>query len=164
MEQQVPPVFPLVSVGKQKMGGAALCLGATDGGLHVKHPHPPFPPPQHPSVAPSPLLHRNGCHTLLASWQLPSTAAAPAGVMLPRLGGCSWCVCAHACVCGGGGDLRAELCVCVRARAQERERWSTWAFCFFKMISGFYFDAFSCSFVFSGKKLTVFECLLFYSI
>lgn len=32
------------------------------------------------------------------------------------------------------------------------------------LINGFYFNAFSCSFVFSSKKLTVFECLLFYYI
>lgn len=39
-------------------------------------------------------------------------------------------------------------------------------FCFFLnvLINGFYFNAFSCSFVFSSKKLTVFECLLFYYI
>lgn len=107
----------------------------------------PHPWPLPPTRGPEPSSPREPVRHFLLPGSCSTAAVAP-----PRLGGCCWCVCARVCV----RRLRAEVCVCV----SEMEHLGF----FFLMISGFYFNAFSCSFVFSSNKLTVFECLLFYSI
>lgn len=91
------------SVGRQKMGGAELCL---DGGLRVN------PPPPQPSIHPWLPAH-SSTGSVVRHFLLPAAAihsgcsggcnAAKVGRMLLV------CVCARACVC----VWRAELCVCV---------------------------------------------------
>lgn len=104
-------------------------------------PRPPAPSSSSSSSSSQDLPSKR----LPASSQLPSPLAAQAVVTRqPRGGVALLCVDKKQdCVCDGALGLFLKKYV---------------------LINGFYFNALSCSFVFSSKKLTVFECLLFYYI